>query len=436
MKRIPRTRRRAFPLAAPFLFAALIAAPAAAEETDRTAPITECPREEIFPSYGAFLAELDRVTAIEDGEERVDALDALWLRLREANQVPFVAGDSVAFLYRGPARAVEWRGDWNGWGNGGPLGYGAGRRLGASDLWLCEAVFPLRARLDYKIVLNGSEWILDPVNPLRQVGGFGPNSELRMPGFVYPMETVRRPGGPRGRLEGPYTLPSAALGYDVNVLVYSPPGADTLSDMPVVFATDGHEYAADDMGSMVIVLDNLIGDGRIEPLTAVFIDPREVGVPSHNRRGEQYTAREDFLRFVCDELVPWTEGRYAVRRDAAGRCILGTSLGGLNAAYFGAMRPDIFRNLVVMSPAFRDWPEVIDRYRDLDPGGARVFLSDGLLGDIGDAARLAGVLEERRFDFYYVEMNEGHSWGQWRAVLDDAFLYLYGIGGDAASPRE
>ena len=100
------------------------------------------------------------------------------------------------------------------------------------------------------------------------------------------------------------------------------------------------------------------------------------------------------------------------------------------------MRPDVFHDLMVMSPAFRNWPEVHDRYRALDPEGMRIFLSDGVVGDIGDAAPFARILGEEGFDFFYVEKNEGHSWGQWRAVLPDALFYLYGIGGDAASPRD
>ena len=50
------------------------------------------------------------------------------------------------------------------------------------------------------IKLLNKEWILDPANPYIQYSGFGPNSELRMPEWVYPFETISHKEIPHGTL--------------------------------------------------------------------------------------------------------------------------------------------------------------------------------------------------------------------------------------------
>lgn len=112
----------------------------------------------------------------------------------------------MAFLYRGPARTVTFTGDFDRWQPRPPRS----RRLGGSDLWLQEETFPADARLDYKIVVDGQRWLLDPANPHRQRGGFGDNSVLAMPGYRPSPFLERDPDTPRGHLESG-RLPSAAL---------------------------------------------------------------------------------------------------------------------------------------------------------------------------------------------------------------------------------
>ena len=154
-------------------------------------------RQQIFPSYDDFKNELLATVNIADPTARQTELDALWANLQAAGQVPYAQDGQVAFLYRGFTGTVSWPGDFNGWNPSAP-GW-LGTQLAGTDLWILEKSFPADARLDYKIFRNGS-WILDPANPLQMWGGFGPNSELRMPDYVFPQETVRQPSVPRGDL--------------------------------------------------------------------------------------------------------------------------------------------------------------------------------------------------------------------------------------------
>ncbi len=383
-------------------------------------------RQTLFPTYAAFHDSLSALAARPIGAERDSLLDVFWSWLVDAGQVPYAQGEQAAFLYRGTAAAVSWAGDFNGWNPA------AGARLGDTDVWMLEQGLPTDARTDYKLILPGNNWILDPANPLQVWSGFGPNSELRMPDYVFPMETVRRDDVAHGTLGPDVRVHSTHLGYDVQYRVYTPTGYEALADLPVLYVTDGHEYAADHLGGMVIVLDNLIADGLIPPVLAVFMDPRNPDNLSENRRGKEYVANPDFLAYVADELVPAIDGVYRTRTTAMGRVILGTSLGGLNAAYFGATRPDVFGNLAIQSPAFWVWTSIYDRYRDEAHRALRIYMSSGTLHDGDGGPTMAAILAEKGYDFTFHETHEGHSWGQWRGLIDEALIYFFGEGGVVA----
>ncbi|MEM1043795.1 MAG: alpha/beta hydrolase-fold protein [Bacteroidota bacterium] len=377
-----------------------------------------------FETFQQFTDSLEAVAAIPDPDEREAATDAFWDALVAAEQVPFALGDSVAYLYRGPGTTVRLAGDHNRWN---PSAEAALAFVGQSDVRWRIHRFPEAARLEYKLVRDGT-WILDPANPHQQWGGFGPNSELRMPAWVFPEETVRDPDAPAGAFTPNRTLASAALGYTVTYRVYTPAGYDALTDLPVVYVTDGHEYSDDRLGALRTVLDNLIYEGRAEPVIAVFVDPR---VNGQNRRAEQYVQNPAFAAFVADELVPAIDAAYRTRPDRDGRVILGTSLGGLFSAYLGLEHPDVFGKLAIQSPAFwasetPDWtgPSIYDRMQGTEAGLFEVYMSTGTINDTEDGARrMRGILAPNQ-GLVYHEVPESHSWGNWRALLDEVLLAL------------
>ena len=332
-------------LTALFLVAVLVAASHA-----QMPPDPDYVRQQIFPSYNDFRAEVQRIVDLTDSTQRTMELDTLWQQLQDAGQVPYAQDNQVAFLHRSLAGgSVSWPGDANGWNPSDPNWQGT--RMGNTDLYILETTLPTDARVDYKIFRNGS-WILDPANPLQMWGGFGPNNELRMPDYQFPHETVFRHDVPHGQLGDNLRISSSNLGYDIQYRVYTPAGYDSLDELPTVYVTDGHEYAVDYLGAMVNVVDNLIADGELRPLVAVFVDPRNPDQLNQNRRASEYVNNPAFASFLADELVSAIDADFRTEAAAKARTILGTSLGGLNSAYVGAVQTDTFHNLAVQSPAF------------------------------------------------------------------------------------
>ncbi|MDZ7371072.1 MAG: hypothetical protein ONB12_07880, partial [candidate division KSB1 bacterium] len=108
---------------------------------------------------------------------------------------PLIFNDTtVVFVYRGAAESVSLAGDWNGWQ---PHKMTLDPAL---SIWYAVFTFPANARLDYKFVLNETDWILDPANPSICRGGFGDNSELVMPRYKRAEETIPRSDIPTGTL--------------------------------------------------------------------------------------------------------------------------------------------------------------------------------------------------------------------------------------------
>lgn len=373
-----------------------------------------------FTSFADFTSTINRLATDSDKSK----IDVFWDSLVENHQVPFIFEDSVAFLYKGQATSVQWAGDFNGW-DPGVTGY-TGTLLG-NGIWLAKQSFPKDARLDYKLVIDGYNWITDSNNPYVQYSGFGPNSELRMPEFVYPEETILISGAPRGTLSSNITINSdpVNLGYKVQYRVYTPYNYEHLSNLPVIYVTDGPEYFDDRLGAFRIVLDNIIHQQKIEPVIAVFIDARDPDNLSSNRRMTEYAGNIKYANFVADELVPVIDAEYKTNQSPDKRAILGTSMGGWNAGYFGLKRSDTFHLIGIHSPAFDN--AVIDGYNQSPLLPLRIFMSTGVIHDTQVRARqMRDILLSKQYQLNYIEVNQGHSWGNWKGLTEEPLVYFFG----------
>ncbi len=371
-------------------------------------------------------ADLERISNISDEAIALMEAEALWNRLEMRDQIPYTEDSTVVFLFRGDAQSVSWNGDFNSWGEN-PSVQLEGERVGKSDLWYFKRDFPSDARLDYKITIDGSDWILDPSNPNSQWSGFGVNSELRMPDWKPEPLTELIENASKGYIELGEQLMSDALGYAVGYDIYIPANYDSQDDLNVIYVTDGQEYSNENLGSMITVLDNLHHLNQIEPTIAVFVSPLDPWDMEMNRRMDEFGNNQDYISFFIGELIPRIESEYRVNSSRSSRAILGTSLGGLNATYFGFTRPDIFQNVAIQAPAYWYREEIFDIVKASNFNDPNLFMSVGTIGDNTiDARNMKTILEEKGLEFTYLEVNEGHSWGAWRTQLDDILIQFFG----------
>ncbi|RMG68569.1 MAG: T9SS C-terminal target domain-containing protein [Calditrichaeota bacterium] len=358
-----------------------------------------------------FQAFLNRVNSLPP-DQRGAVVDSF---MATVPAFPFIEGDSlVHFIYRGAATSVSVPGDFNGWNaSAWPM-----TNLFGTNFWYRTTTFEDDARLDYKFVLNGNNWILDPRNPHQVLGGFGPNSELRMPEYVPPPEVNFQPGIPHGTFKDTVFF-STHLGNSRLVRVYLPPGyATTTRRYPVLLVHDGLDYI--NLAAANNILDYLIFHQRIEPIMAVFVPPVN--------RNQEYAGSlmGAFTSFIVQELMPWVDGRFRTETDPDRRAVMGASNGGNISLWLALTHPEVFGNVAAqssnviasVSSGFQNKPQLDLRiYLDLGTYDIPVL--------IPLVRNLVGILQSKNYALRYQEFHEGHSWGNWRAHIDDALEFFF-----------
>jgi enterochelin esterase-like enzyme len=322
-----------------------------------------------------------------------------------ANPVlPFLEDDTaVFFIYRGTASVVSVAGDFTEWSPGLAL-----TGIAGTNFFYGGAHFESDARLDYKLVIDGN-WILDPKNPYTCTGGFGPNSELRMPAYVVPPEISYYPEIPHGILTDT-TFSSTSLGNSRAVKIYLPAGYSALRQYPVILFHDGLEYVS--LANAKNILDYLIARNETDPMIAVFVPPVD--------RQNEYagTKKDAFSAFVVEELMPVIDQKYSTSRDPRRRATLGASDGGNIALYLGMKHPETFGLIAAQSSNVQT--EISTFFQNSPKMELKFYMDIGRYDIpilIPMVSNFIQILQNKNYEYHYGQWHEGHSWGNWRGHL-------------------
>lgn len=362
-----------------------------------------------------------------DSLKRMALADSIYFIAKSKQWIPIVFADTAVFLYRNSsttASTIQVFGDLNGWDNTNSPQITLSNYNNTRLYYGIYKAPSKVTRVDYKFVVNGS-WILDPGNPKLAWGGYGSNSELALSEYVYSDWVKERTGGNKGSLSANIKIHSDTLKYDVNYKVYLPYGYSSDTKYPVIFVTDGQEYSDKNMGAMNIVADNMIMDGKIKPIIIVFVDPRDP-VSGTNRRTTELVNNRKFTYFLSTELYNEIKTNYSIVGTPDQTAILGTSLGGINSAYTGILCPDVFGLVAIQSPAFWYYPNILNMYANAEKASLKIYMDTGTIYDTQDyALQMKAIMDTKKYLLQYAEYSEGHSWGNWRARVDDILIYFF-----------
>ncbi|NNC83765.1 MAG: T9SS type A sorting domain-containing protein [Flavobacteriales bacterium] len=355
---------------------------------------------------------IDYVNGLPESQ-RSEKTDSL---LNNTSSFPITEDGYAHIIYNGNVSNAQVAGDWTGWN---PAGQNL-TNISGTDFWYRTAAFDNAARLDYKIVLNGSNWILDPLNPFYAPGGFGNNSELRMPEYEPPVEIEYDPSIPHGTVET-HSFTSTNMNDTRTVKVYLPPGYDqSTEDYPMVLVHDGLEYI--DFSQMDNTLDYLIDQGSIPPMIGIFVPPVD--------RTEEYHESEqaDFTAFIVDELMSWADQEYRILDGAENHAVLGSSSGGNISIWLGMQHPEVFGKVAAFSPYTE--PDILNGFENAsEPFDLKIYVLHGSYDHISvihqSVDAFVPLLVADGYDHLYEEFPEGHSYGFWRAYIDNALIFLF-----------
>jgi enterochelin esterase-like enzyme len=333
---------------------------------------------------------------------------------------PTIESDTVChFIYQGNASTVTAAGDFTSWQPTMNL-----TNITGTDFWYATGNYDADSRLDYKYVINSGNWIVDPRNPYTCTGGFGPNSELRMPAYLFPPEVTYYPQIPHGTLWDSIFF-SKTLGNSRKVQVYLPAGYPQQGKTyPVILFHDGPDYIT--FGAINNILDYLIAQHQIEEIIAVF-------VPAADRQAEYAgTKINSFTDFVVNGIMPEIDRKFATSKDPHQRANFGVSEGGNIALYVGMKHPEVFGMVCAQSSDVI--PAISNGFRDGPKLDLRLFIDIGKY-DLDVLMPLVNnlkhILEDRNYQFQFRQWHEGHSWGNWKGhmgvILRQFFPYPDGL---------
>lgn len=368
----------------------------------------------MFTSFVAFSQSFDHFISTLQQDSPNIKNQKIEAYLNSRGGAPIIEGKStVIFIFKGDADSVSVAGDATAWEPGLAL-----KRIEGSDYRYGNATYEPDARLEYKMVVNGKDWILDPLNPNVIQGGMGSNSELLMPGYEPPLYTQERDAVPWGTYFDT-AFQSKSFDERRQIRIYLPPNYEKSTERyPVAFFHDGFQFF--DMTDVRDIMDNMIYEGKIRPFIAVFVQPV--------KRDDEYSGNRQakFSRYMFDELIPFIDQGYRTLTTPESRAQIGISNGGNIALWLVASNPQ--KNTLVAAFSSNVQPSIYKTFGSIECTNQKIYLCLGKYDIpflIPLVKNLQAVLDRKGCKYVFKEYPEGHNWKFWQKHLPEALEYLF-----------
>jgi enterochelin esterase-like enzyme len=358
---------------------------------------------------------------------------------KNKHSYPFRRKNEVYFIYIGKAKLVHLVGDFNGWDSFDDSC--KMNRISQSNIFYLKKTFMPDSRLDYQIVVD-TEWILDPLNKLKILGGFGYNSELVMPQY-----TRKQPENekkiPNGIIREINFQSHVQKDWIRKIYVYLPPNYDSLNFQryPTLYAVDGDDYLH--AGNAKEILDQLIYEQKIPPIIGIFINPLSPSLRIRDFNGKKCIedsdrtnfsnktniCRQKYVEFLVSELVPYIDKNFSTISESNKRAHIGVSLGGILSSFIGLRYPSYFKLIGSQSGSFWIDTLVYESFKDIPTiENMKIYLNAGTFEqrNYNHTKKFAEILTQKKYQFKEEYFNQGHSWGLWKETFNNMLEFLFG----------
>jgi len=343
------------------------------------------------------------------------------LKRAQSEGAPVIDGKSVTFVWRG-RNAPQLIGDFNNWDVKNALGL---NRV-APGVWMHSLTFPRDAYIEYTYV-RGDERVPDPLNSRSAPNGLGDVNHFFFMPNAAPTPLAQRK---RDVLRGEVTRHVVQnewflVGGKRTMYLYQPP---VTQPCPLVVVLDGPAYLR--RCKLPNMVDNLIAQGRIQPVALALVDSAQ------RARAIEYACSETTVGFLLESVLPVARAQLNlldIQAHLGAYGILGASLGGLMALYAGVRAPEVFGRVLSQSGSFtfgeRDFV-VIDLIRDGSVKPLKIWMDVGRFEWLLESnRRMHALLVERGYDAAYREYNGGHNYPAWRDDVWRGLEWLFGAKG-------
>ncbi|MDQ0087760.1 enterochelin esterase-like enzyme [Paenibacillus anaericanus] len=225
-------------------------------------------------------------------------------------------------------------------------------------------------------------------------------------------------------------IQSKHLGESRFLRIYLPPGYNEILSYPVVYCQDGEEFF--NFGRIATVANRLILDEGIDPFIIVGVEvDTSVRTSEYAPFGDRFEA---YTSSFVEEIIPYVERNYPVRREPSERILAGDSLGGTVSLHLAMKNPKLFSKIISLSGAYYE-PSLKLLAAEQDLSFLSLFMIVGLQEDnyttdtgtynfveLNRTAKL--LLEERGAQVVYYEKDGKHLWGFWQQELPHALIHF------------
>lgn len=226
-------------------------------------------------------------------------------------------------------------------------------------------------------------------------------------------------------------------GISRRMSVYTPAGYEHgKRRYPVLYllhGMGGDEEAWPATGRVVEIMDNLIAEGKAEPMIVVMPNGcmRHLAAPGYSHEG-MWTpymsgSMDGSFESAFLQLVAWVDKHYRTVSKASARAIAGLSMGGFHAMHISKEYPRMFDYVGLFSAAiFRGEKSLSQMYRDFEAKLHKQFADSPKLYWIAigkddflyeENVRFRALLDANGYPYTYVESEGGHVWRNWRVYL-------------------
>ena len=233
---------------------------------------------------------------------------------------------------------------------------------------------------------------------------------------------------------------SHTLGMERRMSVYTPAGYEANRDQayPVLYllhGMGGDEEAWLTLGRTAQILDNLIAEGKAEPMIVVMPNGNAAlqSAPGESAKGF-YTpttqlphTMDGTFEYAFKDIVAFVDSTYRTIPDASGRAVAGLSMGGFHSLNISALYPEMFDYVGLFSAAISPRSDSQNPlFTEREDKLARLFGRQPKLYWIGigeddflykDNTAYRKMLDSKGYTYEYHESTGGHTWKNWRKYL-------------------
>lgn len=313
-----------------------------------------------------------------------------------------------------------------------------------NGVWEYTTPTPLAPELySYTLIVDGLK-INDPSNVHRIRDVRSVSDVFLIPGGrsdLYKINDV-----PHGTLSKVW-YHSSSLGMERRLTVYTPAGYESGNKRYPVFyllhGMGGDENAWTELGRASQILDNLIAEGKAEPMIVVMTNgnadlqaaPGESSLGFAPPTTQLPKTMEGSFELHFPEVVNFIDRNYRTVKTKSARAIAGLSMGGFHSLHISKQYPDMFDYIGLFSaaimpkansesPVYADMEAKLRKQFDRKP--ALYWIAIGDKDFLYEAnSKYRKLLDDNHCHYTYYETSDGHIWKNWRIYLTEFVPMLF-----------